>query len=323
MTSPPPSLAHPDAVAQMTARVAAAVRDVPRLAAAEVDDLLRLVPGKRAILRGRLGGRDTVFRLNLAPDDGTTAREWAEMLRLWPVMNTGDLRIPEPICASAAHGIIAQAHVPGTPLLQLFYGSEPQERIARLSPAAAWLRRSTVISEGWQSARPERWIARARRASQTQPFSQLRALELEILEQMQRIAPLVAAAPWRTAICHGDYHPNNLLADGTRLTGIDLGFSQRMPVLKDIARFAMHMGRRRLRLSGRTRFGVDDACLSAFAEAFDLTAAEREATLPFFLGFEALIRVENVRLPQSRILRAEKMYRGLLRDLIRTPQPRF
>ncbi len=316
-------MADPDAVAQITARLAAAVPDVPALAGAEVHDLLRLVPGKRAILCGMLDGRETVFRLNLEPDDGTTAREWAEMLRLWSAMNTGDLRIPEPICASVAHGIIAQAHVPGTPLLQLFYASETQERMAWLAPAAAWLRRCTAISEGWERARPERWIARARRASQTQPFEQLRALELEILEQMERLAPPVAAAPWRTAICHGDYHPNNLLADGTRLTGIDLGFSQRMPVLKDIARFAMHMGRRRMRLSGQTRFGVDGACLAAFAEAFDLTATERDATLPFFLAFEALIRVENVRLPKSRILRAEKMYRGLLRDLIRTHRNRI
>lgn len=291
-----------------------------RLEAARIDglepgELIRHVPGKRALLHGCYQGRRVVIRLNLTPENGATEKEWAEMQRLWPHMATGDLRIPEPILVAPGAGIILLEHIPGTPLLQLMQSLEPTARCDWLTPAAAWLRKSTAVSEDHDPARPENWIARAEAASAKQPFAQLRALESEILGQMRRLAPMVAATPWRTAICHGDFHPNNLIADGARLTGIDLGGSRRMPLLKDIARFAMHMGRRRVRLSGQICLGVDRACLAAFAATFEMTAVERGAVLPFFLAVEALIRVETRALPDARIRRAERMYRALVQDL--------
>lgn len=300
---------------RITARLDAAQASEPRLAALKPGDLIRHVPGKRAILHATLEGRSVLVRLNLTPENGATPREWDELQRLWPYMATGDLRTPEPILAAPETGIIVQEYVSGTPLLDLLNTLDPSTRCAWLPPAAAWLRKSTAMSEGWHDARPEGWIARAETAAQKQPFRELRVLEAGILDEMRRIAPRIATAPWRTAICHGDFHPNNLMADGTRLTGIDLGGSRRMPLLKDAARFAMHMGRRRLTLSGRTQFGVDSACLAAFAEAFGLSAFERTIVLPFFLAFEALIRVETTHLPAARIRRAERTYRALLNDL--------
>ncbi|WP_162497336.1 phosphotransferase [Roseovarius dicentrarchi] len=300
------------------ARLDEARANTPCLSGAEPGDLIRHVPGKRAIFHGTLDGRDVVFRLNLTDDHGATRAEWDELQRLWPHMATGDLRTPQPICASPDHGLIVQERITGTPLMALLYSLDKRARAAHLPGAAAWFRKCTAMSEGWRVATPRRWIARAENASAKQPFDQLRQLELQILEQMRRLEPEIAAAPWRTAICHGDFHPNNLVADGTRLTGIDLGASKRLPLLKDVARFAMHMGRRRLRLSGKTCLGVDRACLMAFASALDMSAQERGAVLPFFLGFEALIRVENVRLPAPRITRAEKTYQDLLTDLTRT-----
>ncbi|MCQ0093011.1 aminoglycoside phosphotransferase family protein [Roseovarius sp. M141] len=313
-----PPLPDLDAMMQITARLEYARTHTPCLKGAEAGDLIRHVPGKRAVFRGTLDGRDVIFRLNLTSENGATQREWDELQRIWPYMATGDLRTPEPICASLDAGIIVQERITGTPLLELLYALEPQARAKWLAPAAAWLRQSTAMSQGWRAAAPDRWIARAEAASAQQPFAQLRALEVAILSQMRRLAPDVAAVPWRTAICHGDYHPNNLIAQGMRLTGIDLGGSQRLPLLKDAARFAMHMGRRRLRLSGITCLGVDRTCLTTFADTLDMSAQERGAVLPFFLAFEALIRVENTGLPAGRIRRAEKMYRALLQDLERT-----
>lgn len=304
-----------DAMTQIRAQLNAAREHMPELASAEPSDLIRHVPGKRAIFHGQMAGRDVVFRLNLTPENGVTQREWAELLRLWPYMATGNLRTPEPICAAPAAGLIVQEHVLGTPLLKLLYEIEPEQRLSWLAPAAAWLRQSTAMSEEMRIPQPDGWITRAARASANQPFPQLRALEVQILEQMQRLAPMITAEPWRVAICHGDYHPNNLIANGARLTGIDLGGSGYLPLMKDIARFAMHMGRRRIRLSGETRLGVDHACLRVFADTFALSEVERAATLPFFLAFEALIRIENTSLPAARIERAEATYRGLLQDL--------
>ncbi len=313
-----PPLPDLDALMQITARLEQARARAPCLSGAEAGDLIRHIPGKRALFHGTLDGRDVVFRLNLTPENGASQAEWAELQRLWPYMATGDLRTPRPICASPEHGIIVLENVTGTPLMALLYTLEPQARSAWMAPAAAWLRKSTAMSEGWRAAAPDGWIARAEAASARQPFAELRALEVQILSQMRRLKPAVTAQPWRTAICHGDFHPNNLIADGRRLTGIDLGGSKRMPLLKDVARFAMHMGRRRLRLSGATCLGVDRSCLKAFADVLNMSAQERGAVLPFFLAFEALIRVEHTRLPAARIKRAERMYRGLTRDLDRT-----
>ncbi len=313
-----PPIPDLDALMQITARLEHARAQTASLSGAEAGDLIRHVPGKRALLHGTLNARDVVFRVNLTSDTDAALREWGELQRLWPYMASGDLRTPEPICASPDGGVIVQERITGTPLMALLYTLEQQERIAWLAPAAAWLRKSTAMSEGWRLATPLRWIARAEAASATQPFEQLRKLEVQILSQMHRLAPTLTAEPWRTAICHGDFHPNNLIANGPRLTGIDLGASQRMPLLKDVARFAMHMGRRRLRLTGKTCLGIDRACLLAFSDTLNMSAMERGAVLPFFLAFEALIRVENTRLPAARIARAEKMYQDLLADLART-----
>ncbi|MFX0540252.1 phosphotransferase [Roseovarius sp. S4756] len=315
MSAPLPPIPDPDAMSWITARLEAARREATRMRSLQVTDLIRHVSGKRAILRGTLDGRRVILRLHVAPDQRDALREWDEMQRLWSHMSTGDLRIPEPILIAAQAGLIVQEEAAGTPLLELLYSLDPAQRIGWLAPAARWLRASTRISEDWTAAQPHKWLARAARASAQQPFERLHMIEQQILGQMERLAPLVAAEPWRIAICHGDYHPNNLIAEGTRLTGIDLGGSRGMPVTKDIARFAMHMGRRRLRLSGQSCLGVDRTCLETFANVFEMSAAERGVTLPFFLGFEALIRVENKSLPQGRIQRAEKTYRALLRDL--------
>ncbi len=313
MSAKVPPIPDIDVMMRLNARLTAARSEEPRLEYAEPTDLIRDIRGKRAIFRGQLEGRRVIFHMHLKPETGAAQREWDELNRLWPYMATGDLRVPKPICAAPRAGVTVQQDVPGRPLLELLYSLDVGQRAAYLAPAAAWLRASTTMSEGWRIPRAAGWIDRAARASAQQPFAQLRALELGILAQMERLAPLVAAEPWRVAICHGDYHPNNLIADGARLTGIDLGGSQRLPLMKDIARFAMHIGRRRL--SGDTALGVDRTCLATFNNAFTFTKVERAATLPFFLAFEALIRVENTGLPPARIARAEKTYGALLRDL--------
>ncbi len=313
-----PPIPDLDAMMEITAQLERARNRKSCLKGAEAGDLIRHVPGKRALFHGTLDGLDVVFRMNLTPQNGASHGEWTELQRLWPYMATGDLRTPRPICASPEDGVIVQENITGTPLMALLYSLEARARSAWMGPAAAWLRKSTAMSEGWRVASPDGWIARAEAASAKQPFDELRALEVRILSQMHRLKPAVTAQPWRTAICHGDFHPNNLIADGRRLTGIDLGGSKRMPLLKDVARFAMHMGRRRLRLSGKICLGVDRGCLIAFAGALNMSAQERGAVLPFFLAFEALIRVENTRLPAARIKRAERMYRALIADLERT-----
>jgi hypothetical protein len=67
--------------------------------------------------------------------------------------------------------------------------------------------------------------------------------------------------------------------------------------------------------SGRRYLGVDAEGIEVFADVFALTEVERHLWLPFFIGIEALIRVENRALKPSRIKRAKEMYGFLLGDL--------
>ena len=313
---PPAPLPDPETLLALQERFEAARAACPELAGAEVNEVLRVVPGKRAIMAGTLDGRGAVFRM-FEPNQGDmTTREWREMTRIWPFMNSGAYRVPEPLLHVPEHGLLVIEHVSGQPLLEHFWQSAPETRAHHLRPAAEWLRHYTEGSESWRAGNAAGWLARTERAAATQPFASLRKIETGILDELRRMAATLATQEWRVAICHGDFHPNNLISNEDRLTGIDIGGSARMPVCKDIARFLVHMGRRGMIPSGARRLGVDQQGLAAFAEAFALTSVERGLWLPFFIGCEALIRVESKSLKKGRITRAEEMYAVLRDDLI-------
>jgi hypothetical protein len=304
-----------EALIDVQARLEAARAVRPALEAVEVDAVLRIVPGKRAVLAGRWQGRRGVFRL--VPPNGADAqaREWREATRIWPHMQGARYRVPEPFAHLPEIGMMAVEHVPGTPLLKHLWRSAVETRAAHLPDAATWLRRYTDVSESWQSGNPAGWLARADRAAQTQPHARLAEVEAGILGYLRKLAGLLEGAEWRTAICHGDFHANNLILGPDRLTGVDLGGSARLPVCKDIARFLAHMGRRGMIPSGMRSFGVDAAGIAAFVETFSLTETERRRTLPFFIGIEALIRVESPGLSRARLRHAQGMYEALCADL--------
>lgn len=309
------SLPDLDAMMDIVAKFEAASKTDPALKNAELDELLRLVPGKRAVFTGDWHGQRAVFRIFLEAENQSSAREWAEMKRVWPAMNTGELRIAQPLHYSPSHGILVLEEVTGTPLMQHIWRSDPAERVACLPPSAAWLRAYTQATEAKGKARAGVWLERAERATLQQPHARLKRREAKVLEHLRRLAPLCEALPWRSAISHGDFHPNNLIKQDNRLTGVDLGGSHAMPIYKDMARFLMHMGRRGLIPSGQSRFGVDTVGIEAFADAFDLTPTERDLLLPFLLGVEALLRVEHAGIKPGRIQRAAEMTDQLISDL--------
>lgn len=305
----------PGALIAVQAQLDAARAKIPVLEAAEIDEVLRIVPGKRAVLAGHWQGRPAVFRLVPPTAAKAQAREWSEMTRIWPQMQGKRYRVPEPFLHLPEISLVAVERVPGTPLLAHLWQSRPETRAPHLPDAATWLRRYTDVSESWRAADPAGWLARAERAAQTQPHARLQRIEADILVHLRKIAEMLEAADWRMAICHGDFHPNNLIRGPQRLTGIDLGGSARLPVCKDIARFLAHMGRRGMIPSGTRSFGVDAGGIAAFTDAFALTETERQRTLPFFIGVEALIRVEKPGMSRARLRHALVMYEALRSDL--------
>ena len=310
-----PELPDMEAMHVIAGRFETAQKVDPALHQAELNEVLRYVKDKRAIAQGQFDGQPAIFRIHLHKPENAL-REWNELSRVWPVMQTGNHRVTRPLHVCPNQGLLVVEQLSGTPLLSYLYQLEDQaERLPWFDQAAQWLRRYTEVSEGQTDATPEGWLGRATRASGTQPFNRLRKLEKPILKELRRIAEGLNGTQWRNAICHGDFHPNNLICDGTRLMGFDCGGSARFPIYKDMARFLMHMGRRGMTPSGERSFGVDAVGFDAFATTFDLSDQDRALTLPFFLGVEALLRVETRKLSNSRIRRAKLMYEALLEDL--------
>ncbi|MEM6481424.1 MAG: phosphotransferase [Pseudomonadota bacterium] len=295
--------------------LAEASAEQPVLENAEFSEVIRHTEGKKTILRGALSGQPAVFRLYHGADEACQ-RHWAELQRIWPLMSEGEATICQPLACAPNIGVLAVADVPGTPLLQHFYRTEPDTRARWLLPAARWLRLYTDCSETEHDATAEGWATRAARAASGQVIARLRKLEAPLIDEMHRLASMIDGQPWRVAIGHGDFQPNNIIAGPyPSLTGIDCGGSRKMPIYKDMARFLMHMGRRGMIPSGEKYLGVDRMGLDAFAEGFDLTEKERRLYVPFFLAVEALIRVETQELSKSRIRRAVEMTEALLEDI--------
>ncbi|WP_297778484.1 phosphotransferase [uncultured Roseovarius sp.] len=315
MSEPAAPLPDLDLLGRVDARLRALVTAHPEVAGLDISEVLRIVPEKRAVLAGRLDGRAVVARLVEPKYSEALAKEWAELQRIWPHMQTGRYCVAEPILHLPDAGLMVIERVEGDPLLEHLWQQDVGARAQHLRPVAEWLRQYTEVSESWQEGNATGWLARVERAAGTQPFARLRRIEAAILTHLRSMTRALEGADWRVAISHGDYHPNNLILGSDRLTGIDTGGSGRMPVCKDIARFLVHMGRRGMIPSGRRYLGVDAEGLEVFADVFALTEIERWLWLPFFIGVEALIRVENRTLKSSRIRRAEEMYALLLEDL--------
>jgi len=313
----PPSHDPPDldAMIELAERIEAARHAEPALASLECNELMRLVPGKRAVIEGVHDGRPAVVRIFLENEEAVASRYWQELQRIWPQMKSGDFRVCEPLCHAPRQGVVVVGMVPGTPLFQHLWQSPPQKRAWIWQPVAEWLRRYSAGTETKARATPGSWIERAARAARDQPFDDLRGIEADILTELRRIADLMDGAEWRFVIGHGDFHPNNLILDGRRLTGIDTGGSARAPVYRDMARFLMHMGRRGMVPSGDRYLGVDRMGIAAFADAFQLNARESGIALPFMIAVDALMRVESHGLSASRIRRAKEAYEALLLDL--------
>ncbi|WP_297772029.1 phosphotransferase [uncultured Roseovarius sp.] len=304
-----------DRLQRLSARLAQSAAAHPVLERLDIDEVLRIVPEKRAILAGTFDGRAAVIRM-VEPDfTEKLAREWAELVRIWPHMNDGAYRVAQPLLHVPEAGLMVTERIEGKPLLEFLWQEQPDERPQHLRPAAEWLRLFTEMTESWRAGNALGWLARAERAASKQPFARLRRIETGILEHLRKMAAQLDGAECRDAISHGDFHPNNLVIGKDHLTGIDTGGSGRLPVCKDIARFLVHMGRRGMILSGQRRLGVDAAGIEIFTDVFGLSETERRLWLPFFIGIEALIRVETRALGSGRIRHAEDMYGRLLEDL--------
>lgn len=310
-----PSLPDMDAMIDLVQAFESLAAKDATLTGAQLKDVVRLVPGKRAILSGVIGERPAIFRFYIENAEAHAKRDWAELQRTKGFMTTGDMRVNAPVLHVPEIGLVVVERVDGVPLMDQIRATEKTGRSAHLTQAAEWLRKYTAPSEKRTEVRLDGWYKRVERGMARQRHDKLRQAEEAICAELKRIAKPHKAGQWRVAITHGDFHPNNLLADGPRLTGIDTGGSAKLPIYKDMARFLSHMARRGLIPSGQERFAVDAHGLDAFAKAFALDEVERNIWMPFMLGVEVLIRIEAKSLSEKRIRKAHAFYETLLEGL--------
>lgn len=289
----------------------------PVLVGSAAAEVLRLVPGRRAILSGQFNGQPAVFRLSLHPEETKAfATAWQELTRAHAHMSDGTHRTVTPLALAAEGQVMVLEQAPGTPLLDLLWSLEPEVRTRQMQPAAIWLRRYTAPTEAMTPINRGPWRNWAEAALAKQTHVPLIAVETQVFQKMKHLSrQLRDYTDWRTAICHGDFHPNNLIVAGDRLTGIDLGGSNRTPIYRDMARFLTHMARRGMVPSGQRRFGVDAVAFDAFVNAFDLSPAEATLHLPYLICYETLVRVEHPDMPAARIRHGVALAETLLEDL--------
>lgn len=288
----------------------------PGFSEARIGEVLRHVPGKRVLFSGWLGKDPVVIRLYLEEGGMRQARnQWAEMTRVCAYLDAPPYRINRPLYLNEEHRILVVERVRGKPLFNHMRRVGDDERVRVASQAVRWLRAYTAPTEVWQDARVNSWVARAQDACARQPHDRLREVEAQVLAGMHRLAGRITGQQWRKAICHGDFHPNNLLVTDEGLVGIDIGGLDSIPLYKDMARFLAHMARRGPVASAKRRYGVDAALFEEFAVVFEMNGTELGLFLPFMIGFEILFRVEQKNIDDERLENALHLAWGWVADL--------
>lgn len=308
---------NPQAAERATERLQQLIEAEPALAGSQVDRMLRLVPEQRAIWSGQFQGQPAIFRLALSVKEvAGFAVEWAELQRAYAHMANGPARVAAPLALCCDGQVMVVQQAAGTPLLDHLWSLESEARVPWLAKAAAWNCRFCAPTEAHTPVNRGPWRNWAEAALARQSHAALIGVETRVLQKMKKLSRLLRGhETWRTAIAHGDFHPNNLIAASDQLTGIDLGGSNRTPVYKDMARFLTHMARRGMFASDQHRFGVDALAYDAFVQAFGLDEAEATLFLPYLICFETLIRVEHPAMPAARVAHGVLLAERLLEDL--------
>ena len=293
---------------------------------------------KRVIIEGQFRG-ETVFCRFFLPEDAKVAlREWDEIQRILPKMNTGELQVVRPLYVSEDGRILVLSKVEGEALRHCFVRALPgpfniisEKVIPRikhiLNPqqvfdnklyfqqAARWLRCYTADTEGWEPVQPEEHIRTVTGLFEKLPHGRFRKYQLDILRETSRIGKLLVNETWRTALSHGDLHSGNLIVNGQHMTGLDFNSSNRTPIYRDVARLLLNRPCRRTTSPSNRYLGVNRVCLDAFVTEFKMDEKERTLFLPFMIGCQSMIRVKARSSKRSHVRDDNRTYESLLDGL--------
>lgn len=263
-----PPLPDLEAMAELMERMERAAQHAPELERLDLDEVLRFIDGKRAIFTGQFEGTPAIARFYFDEPRAYAKRDWDELQRTSAYMSDGPYRVNKPLYHLPDLGLIVVQRAPGQPMLEHLWQTDLDKRFNMMPGAVRWLRHYTAPMERRAPMRAASWLSKAEKRLSKQASARLRPLLQELRTHLARLLPAMEGRDWRVSICHGDFHPNNLLVDDQTLIGIDTGGSAKLPIYKDMARFLTHMGRRGLHPSGRAQFGVDTGTFDLFSEVF-------------------------------------------------------
>lgn len=270
------------------------LRQQPGWGTARVRDCLRYVPGKRAIYRITTGKSDLIVKQYFGPNAPDQAkRSWAELLRIHPAMMDGPFRVPEPVEVFPSQGIVATEMAEGSPLSRVYRRASHSGRQRLVHMAAEWYQRYLGQTVAQATFPGVAWLRAPRQRIEARPTDAASPFAQDVLAELTELTQTHAGARCLDCIPHGDFHGANLLFDGRVLSGIDIGGSHRLPVVKDIARFAV----------ATWRLGVPDddtppleaiaAIAAPFVKTLELDPFHQDVVLRFFIGFELINRLPS------------------------------
>ncbi len=283
---------------------------------ASLEAALHIVPSKHALFKGRWQGAEAVFRIVLDKANLETAsREFAELSRAWSYMQEPPLTVTQPLHFEPDSGVTVTAFAPGRGMLHHLWSLEANARIGPMNLAADWLHKFTLPTQEARKPNRRPWRTWAEAAAAKQTHEPLQKAEARVLQKMKKLYGQIDLPEWRVALAHGDFHLNNLHFHTGTVTGFDLGGTNHAPLYKDMARALVHMARRGMVPSGKRRFGVDAAAFEHYVQRFELIDVEENGFLPYFICFEALIKIEHPDMPKQRIEHALEMSEALFADM--------
>ncbi len=263
----------------------------PEIARIEVSELI--AAGRRgAVFRGVDDDVEVALRLMHVPDPATAVARMAEALEeLAGHMADGPFRVPRLVSALPEAAAIVTQFIPGRTLRDRLATAPEVERDDRLRAAGQWFAQLVAPPARHRvgAFQPQFWAERRaaaldRAAAKDRPGRDPQ-MARALARRLEEMAPPLRGARVTQGRGHGDFHAGKLILAPDALYGVDIEGAHFLPMVKELARFLVHLELRAPR-DGPGWHGVSAAdCTALFAEV-PLAPHDEDAILPFMIGVE-------------------------------------
>jgi len=276
------------AVARKADDVLGALQDV---------DLLRATR-HAAQFRATLDGKDVTLRMVFSPDAvAHTQTQAAKLDALSSRMSDGKYRVPHLVAVRPAFGATLTEYIDGTSLEgQIALADTVAVRRVPIRAAAQWLAHLTQDERSTGGLAARHWLRQ--RLPELSKIDHPRDVDLakQLALQLDVLCATVHGSEVTRAITHGDFTAANLISGRDALYGVDIKNTHSLPIVRDLARFLVHLsvtqpGTGRVHIAG-----IQKADFEALCHLPELISAEeRDRLMPYFIGIELAERYSRMK----------------------------